>query len=101
MNNNVRSRLISAVIVIIFAGFLGHAGALHRSQLGKEAFLAKQAERFDKFYVTPHSVGFYIFGSAIVFGGGLVVYELIALGILTILSKCSKEEASAGLPPPI
>jgi hypothetical protein len=78
-----------------------HSQALKYSQMGKEKYLANQAERFDRSYINPHSVGVYATGAIIVLGGCFIIYELIALGTLTILNKCSKEEASRGFPPPI
>jgi hypothetical protein len=69
--------------------------------MGKEAFLAKEAERFDRDYATPRPVGFYAIGGTFLLGSCFILYELIALGALEILNKCSKEDTSRGSPPPV
>jgi len=80
----VTSKISAALIIgIIFWRYLRYSYLLwiHR---GREAYLAHQGQRFDRFMATPHTLG--LLFSAILFtviGAG--IYELLALGISTTL----------------
>ena len=64
---------------------------------GKDAYLAAQARRFDKFYADPSahlaSADFVVKGlfvGIVVIGSIIVVYELIAFGIYKVMCRLGR-----------
>jgi hypothetical protein len=83
MEPRTLSRFISAAFFAIIAGVSSHRFTQTQNEMGKEAFLAKQELRFDRFYAQPAGKAEYW---AVVFTVGLVgAYELLALGIYQLV----------------
>lgn len=77
------SRMLSMLIFGLAFGYALYRSEAAQSAMGKAAWVADQASRYDKFYVHPNP-GPPIFG---VFLAGLVLlaYELLALGIQKLI----------------
>jgi hypothetical protein len=88
-------RIISAVILgVLLAGF-AHLEGVKRGQMGRDAFLATQGERFDRHYAKSDPIVVEVFASLIMAGVVFGAYELVAFGISKALkSVCSAEESS-------
>jgi hypothetical protein len=98
MKNQVKSRIISAALLAVIFAFFIHLDALRRGRLGREVFLERQGERYDRHYAHPDSFISEI-PVGIVFVGGLYgVYELLALGVFKVLKAMSPDK-SGGSPP--
>ena len=88
---NFVSRFISAVLCgIMFGRYIQHT-YVDWSHRGREAFLANQASRFDKWMNPPHSAWATVIGGTVVVLCVVAFYELISFGI----SKIFKPESSA------
>ena len=77
-------RVISAVILSLAAALIVHAQELMQGAMGKAAFLASDAVRYDKYLAQPHLgttlTGFIV--GCLAFGA----YELLALGIYKVIA---------------
>ena len=84
-------RVFAAIFLGLMYGLYTHYDHVKWLGRGREAFLANQSHRFDKF-VQYHSVGFMVIAcvilAAIVFG----LYELIAAAITKALPPSTVEE---------
>jgi hypothetical protein len=100
MTNRTKGRIISgAFLVIIMAAFHHHV-IFKNNQMGREAFIVKMGDRFDKFYAHPTTWGYTLGVNFALFGGMLTMYEFVAFGITKILNKLSPNSTST-LPPVI
>jgi hypothetical protein len=93
----MKPRTISKLIAIVFSGIL-LGGAVHhahvkRGQLGREDFLAKQADRFDKFYVKPPHIAVEMLVCVIMAGGAVGAYELVVFGLSKLFKKPDDDTA--------
>jgi len=96
MNSRTEARIVAAfVIVVLIMLWAGHIANSYQ-EMGREAFLAAQALRFDKYYAkdssTGHSIGFLVAG-AVFFGAILGAYELLARGIYALTTRKPKGAA--------
>jgi hypothetical protein len=91
MINNVVSRIFSAGILAIIYGCFTHIMDVNKGQMGREAYLAKQAVRYDRDFVQPHSIVFYVIACLILIGICLAAYELIAFVVLKILERINAD----------
>jgi hypothetical protein len=85
--NRISSRIISAGILAIIYGCITHIIDVSKGQMGREAYLAKQAARYDRDFANPHSIVLYVIVCLILIGIFLAAYEIIAFIILKILDK--------------
>ncbi|MGO9244930.1 MAG: hypothetical protein ACLPT4_12445 [Verrucomicrobiia bacterium] len=92
MNNQTKSRIISAALLIVILASYIHVDRLKRSQLGREAFLESQAKRYDRHFAHPDSFSSELAAGVVLAGGLIVVYELIALGVCKVLKTMSPDE---------
>ncbi len=60
---------------------------VNKGQMGREAYLAKQAARYDRDFANPHSIVLYVIVCLIFIGICLAAYELIAFVVLKILER--------------
>jgi hypothetical protein len=91
MINKVVSRIISGSLLASIAGWVMHISDVHNVQMGRAAFLAKEAARFDRLVTHPVGVVGWVIGSLIVYGSCLIVYELVALAIRKILERINAD----------
>jgi hypothetical protein len=87
MINKVVSKIISAGILAVICGCILHLVDAGKGQMGREAYLAGQAARYDRDYAQPHSMIIQVIACLIVIGVCLAAYELIAFVVLKILEK--------------
>jgi hypothetical protein len=85
VNRTVTSRISAALIMGIILCSYVHHYYLWWNHRGREAFLAHQAQRFDRFMAAPHASLGLLFAAILVTAVGAGMYELLALGILTTL----------------
>jgi hypothetical protein len=87
------SKIITALLIGILLGGAVHHDHVKRGQLGREAYLAKQAVRFDKFFAEPPSVALEMFVGVILAGFAFGAYELVAFGLSKVLKKTDDDAA--------
>jgi hypothetical protein len=85
--NRTLSKIISAGILAVIAGFVSHIAHVKGGQMGREAFLAKEAARYDRYFANPPSIVIEVIVCLILIGICLVAYELIAFVVLKILER--------------
>jgi uncharacterized membrane protein YwzB len=91
MINNIVSRIFSAGILAIIYGCITHIMDVNTGQMGREAYLAKQAARYDRYLAHPYSTVFYVIACLIFVGICLAAYELIAFVVLKILERINAD----------
>jgi hypothetical protein len=87
MINKIISRIISAGIWAVFLGLLLHMDHVRWNQMGKEAFLAKEAARYDRNFADPVSVIIDVIACLFLLCIFLAIYEAIAFVIFKVLEK--------------
>ena len=88
-------KLFSTALLGLVLGSAVHHDQMEREQMGREAFLAKQATRFDKYHAKPHSIALDLVGTVFIGAAVVGVYELLAFGVSKALKKVySGEEIS-------
>ena len=90
--NKIISKLISGAICAIVSGLLVYMDYVQRGQLGKDAFLAKQAARYDKYFAHPEPIIINIITSLILFCILFAIYEAMGFVIFKILEKINPSE---------
>ncbi len=97
MIRSVISKIISVGILSIFVGWLMHIYEVKEGQLGRDAFLTKEAARYDRHFAQPASIIVWVIVSLFMLGVLLVAYELIAFVALKILERIKiRNETSYG-----
>jgi hypothetical protein len=91
MINNVASRIIAAGILAIIYGCFTHIMDVNKGQMGREAYLAQQAAKYDHDFAQPHSIVIYVIAGLILIGICLAAYELIAFVVLKILERMNAD----------
>lgn len=86
MSNQALSRWIATGIMVLVCASGMYLDQTLRGQMGREAFLAKQSVRYDKFFVKPPP-GRDLFGGFFVGGAFVGIYELAAFGVLMLLDR--------------
>lgn len=94
MNNKI-SRIISVAIMGLVAGFGVHIIRAHDALMSRDAYLAKQAERYDHHAAHPELLVASIIVGLIMAGIYFGIYELLALVIRKILDKSHADETVA------
>jgi len=83
MEHDLTSRIISALLFGISVGYLGYHNHMTWSLRGKEAFLAHQSGRFEKYMSNPSLSMCAMF---VIFTIGMIgLYELATLGVSRVL----------------
>jgi hypothetical protein len=93
MINNIVSRILSAGILVIIYACITHIIDVNTGQMGREAYLAKQAARYDRVFAHPLSIVLYVIAGLILIGVCLAAYELIAFIVLKILERLNADDA--------
>ena len=95
MNRKILSKIIAAGILAIIMGCFLHIALQANIQMGREAFLAKEAARYDKDFQLSAHPGFTLVSAVIVslfmYGTLLAAYELIAFVVSKILEKINAD----------
>ena len=95
MNRKIISKIIAAGILAIILGCALYIAQQENFQMGREAFLAKEAARYDKeFQLSAHPNIFLIsavIGSLFLYGILFAAYELVAFMISKILEKINAD----------
>jgi len=87
-------RILTAVIIgVLFAGAL-HFDHLKGSKMGREEFVVRQGERFDRQFAKPEPVALELFVGVFLAGCLFGTYELVAFGIAKTLKSIGKSEDS-------
>ena len=93
MNPHLLSRIIAVLLIGIVLGVtVYHQHDKERvkaQQLGREAYLAKEARQFDRLSTDPGPVTQWAAASVVASTCLFGVYELAAFGILKILNKAA------------
>ena len=87
MKNNILSRMISVGILAIIAACADHISHVNAVLMGRDAYLAKQATRYDRNFAHSHSIIITIIACFFLIGISIAVYELIVFVVLKILEK--------------
>jgi len=92
MKNQVKSRIISASLLIVAFALANNLDDSKSVHMGREAYLANKRKIYDKVVVNyRYSYGGHLFASVVIFGGLFGVYELLTLGVLKVLEKMSSD----------
>jgi len=86
MEHRTLSRVLSAALFAVLAGAASHRFAEKQREMGKDAFLARQEQRFDRFYAEPGN-GRPQYWAAVFTAGLFGAYELLALGIHRLIRR--------------
>jgi hypothetical protein len=81
----ILSRLLAATLLGLGAGLGIYALEAHRHAMGKDAFLASQAQWWDRRYTDTHAG--VVVTMTLAVAAAAAVYELLALGIHKALNK--------------
>lgn len=91
----MKHRIIGGAIAVMIIGFVMalamHHDEVNRGQLGREEFLAKQGERYDKYFAKSDPFGREVIQCVIASGLFVGAYELVALGISWTLRRLDPE----------
>jgi hypothetical protein len=96
----MKSRTVGGMISALIFGVL-FAGAMHldhekTAQRGREAFLAKEAVRFNRHFAKPDPIGIEIFVSVCMSGAVFGAYELVAFGVSKALRSTKANDENPG-----
>jgi hypothetical protein len=94
MKSRIISRAVSLVILGILLSWAMHHYQTSRGEMGREKYLAKQAENFDKRYAKPYPFVFDLIGCVLLVVPLACAYE----GLAWVVSKALKgiDEESRG-----
>jgi hypothetical protein len=95
MNNNKLSRIISIGIMGIIAGFGMHIINARNTLMGRDAFLAKEAARYDRHLAHPDSIAVTIIVGLIMSCVYFGLYELLAFVLRKILDKSNANDSGS------
>jgi tetrahydromethanopterin S-methyltransferase subunit E len=84
------NRLVAAVTLGVLVGAYIRHDYMKWNRLGREAFIAHQAQRFDMYMATPRPALPTIIGAVLIVIGLVVVYE----AIVAVISKISESGES-------
>jgi hypothetical protein len=85
--NRTLSKIISAGILAIVIGCVIHIYHVRGGQMGRDAFLAKEAVRYDRHFAQPDSIVIEVIVCLFLLGVLFMAYELIAFVVLKILER--------------
>jgi hypothetical protein len=92
MTVRTRSRLLAALAVSVLVSAGAYRLDLRNHAIGKQAFLARQADVFDKTYAQLHPISHFLIGVSAA-GAFLGAYELITM----ILSAAARPKKGSGV----
>jgi hypothetical protein len=92
--NHVSSRIISAMLLTILLAVGAHQYAVKLGQMDRAAYLAQQAQRYDRQHAHPDSLVVQIFVCGFLVGGAVVAYEVLAFGAFKLLNKTAPDTPS-------
>jgi hypothetical protein len=98
MRNETKGKIISAVVVVIVMAAIYRYLGFQNRQMGREAFLIKEGARFDRYFSHPRPWGLTLATSLVLFGGILLVYELLSIGTAKLLDELFPS-ATSNAPP--
>jgi hypothetical protein len=75
-------RVAAAALIGLALGFYVHHDFVAWSQRGREAFMAYEGQRFDRFFIQPRSIVATMIVSVVVASAFIGLYELLAVGIV-------------------
>ena len=91
MKYRISAWAITAVIFgLLMAGGM-HLAHAHRLQLGRDAFMAKQADRYDRIFSKPDHIVPQVVFCVFMSGAFLGIYELVTFGITSTLKRFDGE----------
>ncbi len=79
------ARVIVALIAIVISTWFSYHYRTHAQQIGRDAYVAEQAKRYDRFFVRPSLISAFT-GSVVFWGGVFIAYEGVATAISKLLS---------------
>jgi hypothetical protein len=94
VNARSRARVWSAIILGVVLGLDLHYRGASRHEMGKPAFLDSQDRYFDRMYAKPSSVVMGIVAGMVLAGTVFGGYELLALGIYSIIKRKSDNDGT-------
>jgi len=87
MIRRVISKIISVAILSIFIGLLAHVYHVKGGQMGRDAFLAKEAARYDRFFAHPDPIIVDVISVLLLTVILFAAYELVAFVTLKVLEQ--------------
>jgi uncharacterized membrane protein len=99
VERNYISRIFAVLLLSLVIGALIHHNQERGYHMGKQAFMDKQSQAFDKQYAKPHPAFAMILGMAIVLLPIFGIYELLASLIYKLIAALDSETPAQ--PPPI
>jgi hypothetical protein len=91
MKTSGTGRVLAILFLGVLRGVYTHFNQMRWLGRGREAYLADQAQRFDKF-AAYHSAPVMLVAGVILAAGTFGLYELIAAGITRIVPPSTAEE---------
>ena len=87
-------RLLAILVMGILVGLYRYHDYLTWNRRGKDAFIANQLQRFDRYMAHPHSLFFTLASTAFAYALILGIYEVIA-GLIEQLVPSPKSAATS------
>jgi hypothetical protein len=85
MKHPLKAKIIAAAILIIIVTTFSHISRARDQQMGREAFMAHQAKRFDTVLTHPSLMG-ETAATTFIFGILFTIYELLVIGLSRFVS---------------
>lgn len=87
MKPRIMSRILAALVLGVFLGCWAHHDYVSGARLGRDAFLAKESVRYNKFFAKPLPIAADIVASVIVIGCTIGIYEVVAFTFSKLLRR--------------
>jgi len=94
MKVRIIGKIVSLAVVCMLLAWAMHQFQINRGQMGREEYLAKQAQRFDKHYAKPDPYVFDLIGFSILAVPTFVLYEGLAWVVATSLKGIDEQSRS-------
>ena len=91
MKTHVASKTIAASLLGLLLGIVIHNYRYNLNKLGRESYVARSADEFDRSFAILPSLGLDILKCIILAGFVFAIYELIVLAISAIFKKTRGE----------
>ncbi len=95
MKRELIGRFIAAVLIGMLFGSYIHHDYVKWSQRGREAFIAYQTHRFDRFMLSPHPAIATVFTFTFLMVIFLGIYELLAAVLLRMIGSTELHSGNA------
>jgi hypothetical protein len=89
MSYRVSGRIVSALLLTVVTAMAVHQYIAKLGQTDRTAYLAEQAQNYDRLVAHPLNIIALVVVCAFVVGGAIALYELLALGAYKMLNKVS------------